>query len=94
LDTLDEKYAKCEMQELLASALEQLKPIDKSVTVLSDLEGLSDKEIATAVGLTVSAVKSRLHRARLFLRGRVFQARPNGNSSSIVEAINHEDDRK
>jgi RNA polymerase sigma-70 factor, ECF subfamily len=37
--------------------------------VLSDLEGLSDKEIAAAVGLTVSAVKTRLHRARLFLRG-------------------------
>jgi Sigma-70, region 4 len=78
------------MRKLLANALEQLNPIDKTVTVLSDLEGLSAKEIATAVGLTVSAVKSRLHRARLYLRGRVFQARLNGNSSSVVKAINHE----
>lgn len=75
------------MRKLLANALEQLSPIDKTVTVLSDLEGPSAKEIATAVGLTVSAVKSRLHRARLYLRGRVFQARLNGNSSSVVEAI-------
>ena len=68
-DTLDEKYAQREIQALLARALDQLKPVDKSVIVLSDLEGLSDKEIAVALKLTVSAVKIRLHRARLFLRG-------------------------
>ena len=70
-DTLDEKYAQQEIHQLLDKALDQLKPVDKSVIVLSDLEGLSDKEIAAAVGLTVSAVKTRLHRARLFLRGKL-----------------------
>ena len=70
-DTLDESYAKHEMQTLLAAALDQLKPLDRSVVVLSDLEGMSDKEIASMVGLTVSAVKTRLHRARLFLRGKL-----------------------
>jgi RNA polymerase sigma-70 factor (ECF subfamily) len=70
-DTLEENYAKHEMQTLLAVALAQLKPMDKSVIVLSDLEGLSDKEIADATGLTVAAVKTRLHRARLFLRGKL-----------------------
>jgi len=70
-DTLDEKYADHEIHRLLGKALNQLKPIDKSVVVLSDLEGLSDKETAAAVGLTVSAVKTRLHRARLFLRGKL-----------------------
>jgi RNA polymerase sigma-70 factor (ECF subfamily) len=70
-DTLDEKYATQEMHQLLAEALDQLKPLDKSVVVLSDLEGMSDKEIAVALGLTVSAVKTRLHRARLFLRGKL-----------------------
>ena len=79
-DTLEEKYARREMQTLLSSALHELKPIDKSVAVLSHLEGLSAKEIATTVGLTVSAVKTRLHRARLFLRRRVFQAQSNDNS--------------
>ncbi|HEY7557802.1 MAG TPA: sigma-70 family RNA polymerase sigma factor [Candidatus Binatia bacterium] len=70
-DTLEEKYAEQETQALLARALNQLKPLDKSVIVLSDLEGLSDKEIAPMLGLTVSAVKTRLHRARLFLRGKL-----------------------
>jgi RNA polymerase sigma-70 factor (ECF subfamily) len=70
-DTLDEQYAKREMQQLLTNALDDLKPVDKSVVVLSDLEGMSDKEIAAVVGLTVSAVKTRLHRARLFLRGKL-----------------------
>ena len=70
-NALDENYAKQETQQILKEALDQLKPIDKSVVVLSDLEGLSDKEIAAALGLTVSAVKTRLHRARLFLRGKL-----------------------
>jgi RNA polymerase sigma-70 factor (ECF subfamily) len=70
-DTLDEQYAKREMQQLLANALDELRPVDKSVVVLSDLEGMTDKEIAAVVGLTVSAVKTRLHRARLFLRGKL-----------------------
>ena len=70
-DTLDEQYAKQELQQLLAKALDQLKPIDKSIVVLSDLEGMSDKEIAVTLNLTVSAVKTRLHRARLFLRGKL-----------------------
>src|SRR6266536_2508705 len=70
-NALDENYAKQELHQLLKEALDQLKPIDKSVVVLSDLECLSDKEIAAAVGVTVSAVKTRLHRARLFLRGQL-----------------------
>ena len=60
-----------ELQQLLSEALEQLKPVDKSAVVLSDMEGMSDKEIAAMLGLTVSAVKTRLHRARLFLRGKL-----------------------
>lgn len=70
-DTLDENYSRQETRGLLAQALGQLKPVDKSVVVLSDVEGLSDKEIAETLNLTVSAVKTRLHRARLFLRGKL-----------------------
>ena len=70
-NALEENYAKREIQELLKQALDMLTPLDKSVVVLSDLEGLSDKEIAAAVGITLPAVKTRLHRARLFLRGKL-----------------------
>ncbi len=70
-DTLDQKYQQKEIQQLISAALAELKPVDKSVVVLSDLEGMSDKEIAATLDLTVSAVKTRLHRARLFLRGKL-----------------------
>ena len=70
-NTLDEKYALEETHRLVKDALTDLKPLDRSVVVLSDLEGMSDKEIAASVGITVSAVKTRLHRARLFLRGKL-----------------------
>ena len=36
--------------------------------LLKDVDGLSNEEIAGALDLTVPAVKSRLHRARLALR--------------------------
>lgn len=70
-NTLEEKYTHREIQSLLANALDALKAVDRTIVVLSDMEGLADKEIAAAVGLTVSAVKTRLHRARLFLRGKL-----------------------
>jgi RNA polymerase sigma-70 factor, ECF subfamily len=70
-DSLDRSYAKQEMQRVVQAALDGLKPLDRSVVVLSDLEGMSDKEIATMLHLTVPAVKTRIHRARLFLRGRL-----------------------
>jgi RNA polymerase sigma-70 factor, ECF subfamily len=87
-ETLEEKYGRREMLALLCRALQELKPIDKRVTVLSDLEGLSAKEIATTVGLTVSAVKTKLHCARLFLRERVFQSLKGIRSDSRLSRCN------
>ena len=41
------------------------------VFVLSDVEGLSNEETAKVLDLTIPAVKSRLHRSRLYLRERL-----------------------
>jgi RNA polymerase sigma-70 factor (ECF subfamily) len=68
---LEGRLAQAELSRLLQEALEQLQPVDKAVVMLSDVEGLSDREIGTTLGLTVSAVKARLHRSRLFLRGKL-----------------------
>ena len=38
------------------------------VFLLRDVEGLSSEEMAEVLGISVAAVKSRLHRARLVLR--------------------------
>jgi RNA polymerase sigma-70 factor (ECF subfamily) len=68
---LEERLDSAERQRLIQQALDQLSPVDRAVVVLSDLEGLSDREIGSALGLSVSAVKARLHRSRLFLRGKL-----------------------
>ena len=68
---LEERLADAQLQQLLRQAIELLQPLDKAVLVLSDFEDLSNKEIGEALGLTVLAVKARLHRARLCLRGQL-----------------------
>jgi len=68
---VERKLASTELQRFLKQALDQLRPMDKAVVMLSDLEGVPNREIANALGLTVPAVKIRLHRARLFLRGKL-----------------------
>ncbi len=65
----EESLLSLEVQRTLQHALDRLPPVDKAVVVLSDLDGLANKEVGKALGLSVPAVKSRLHRDRLFLRG-------------------------
>jgi RNA polymerase sigma-70 factor (ECF subfamily) len=56
---------------LLQQALNELPPLDKAVVILAELEGFANRRIGSILGLTESAVKSRRHRACLFLRGRL-----------------------
>jgi RNA polymerase sigma-70 factor (ECF subfamily) len=64
-----------ERAELLASALRQLHPLHREVILLRDIEGFSAPEAAARLGISVAALKSRLHRARENLRGEVLAAR-------------------
>jgi RNA polymerase sigma-70 factor, ECF subfamily len=57
-----------ELSSRMESAIDKLPRDYKLVLVLRDVEGLSAEETAQAVGLSVAAVKSRLHRARVFIR--------------------------
>jgi len=57
-----------ELGQMIRRFTDQLSEKYKVVFVLSDIEGLSNEETAKILGLTVPAVKSRLHRARLYLR--------------------------
>ncbi len=57
-----------EMRQALQDAVDSLAPDYRSVVVLRDLEGLSNEEVSKVLNLSVSAVKSRLHRGRLVLR--------------------------
>ncbi len=57
-----------ELRQALDEAINRLPNKYKMVLILRDMEGLSAKEVGTIMGLTERAVKSRLHRARLFVR--------------------------
>jgi RNA polymerase sigma-70 factor (ECF subfamily) len=60
-----------EAREIVAAALDEMEPEAREIVLLRDIEGLSAPEVAKVTGLSVSAVKSRLHRARLSLRERL-----------------------
>jgi RNA polymerase sigma-70 factor, ECF subfamily len=57
-----------ESRAVIARAIERLPDHYRAVLVLRDVEGLSNEEVAAAVGDSVSSVKSRLHRARMAVR--------------------------
>ena len=58
-----------EVRRALETALRRLERSQREVLVLRDVEGLTAPEVAEVLGIGVTAVKSRLHRARLTLRG-------------------------
>lgn len=57
-----------ELWQQIQSAIQGIETVHREVLLLRDIEGLSAKEVAQIVGISVPAVKSRLHRARRELR--------------------------
>lgn len=57
-----------ERQEEVRQAMRKMTERDRQLLMLKYVEGLSYDQIATRVGVTASAVQSRLHRARALLR--------------------------
>ena len=70
-DNPEARYAKNEFREIVSRAIETLQPRYRVVVLLRDVEHLSAEESAELLGLTLPAVKTRLHRARLKLRERL-----------------------
>jgi len=60
-----------ETREVMAEGIQRLPEELRTVFVLRDVEGLSNAEVAEVLELSVAAVKSRLHRARIALRERL-----------------------
>lgn len=57
-----------ELAAALTRAIDALDPAQREVLVLRDVEGLPAPEAARVLGISVDAVKSRLHRARVAIR--------------------------
>ena len=60
-----------EAVERIRDSIDELPKQYKDVFHLRHEEGLSDLETAEVLGISLSAAKSRIHRARLFLRDRL-----------------------
>lgn len=67
------------LREDLEVALEQLSPKLRAVVVLRDVYELPHEEIAAELGISETAAKVRLHRARLQLKERLFPRRDDGD---------------
>jgi RNA polymerase sigma-70 factor, ECF subfamily len=67
LEALERK----ELREALRTAVAELPGLYRQVFILRDLEELNIEETAQAMGISVSVVKVRLHRARIMLQKRL-----------------------
>jgi RNA polymerase sigma-70 factor, ECF subfamily len=68
---VEEPALQNELREVLSSAIDDLPDDYRTAFLMHDVEGLSNPEIAESLGISLPAVKSRVHRSRLFLRERL-----------------------
>ena len=64
----DEELERREVRDRVRRAISRIPPHYRVVVVLRDIEHLSTRETAQALGLAETAVKMRLHRGRLMVR--------------------------
>lgn len=62
-------------RDALQAAFERLTESEREILVLRDLEGLAGDTVASILGLSLVAMKSRLHRARLRIAAEVRKER-------------------
>ena len=86
---MEDPALQMELRSVLTSAIDDLRDGHCISFLLHDVEGLSNHEISALLRVKVGTVKSRVHRARLFLRGRLagyvtgeFGAAPDDSASS------------
>ena len=68
VESTDQQYVRKEMNSCIRNFIENLPENYRTIVVLSELEGLKNKEIGEILHLTLETVKIRLHRARAQLR--------------------------
>lgn len=67
-DTPEQICVAREIEEMLELSLRRVKPCYREVWVLREIDHMSDAEIAKELGLSLSTVRVRMHRARRQLR--------------------------
>ncbi len=69
--SVEDPAIQAEARRRLVDAVDTLPAEYRTAFVLHDMEGLPNPEIADLLGVSLPAVKSRVHRSRLFLRQRL-----------------------
>lgn len=72
--SLDGELDRTRMRECIMRVVEQLPASQRAVILLGELRGLSDHEMANALGISLGAAKIRLHRARRVLKAALERA--------------------
>jgi RNA polymerase sigma-70 factor, ECF subfamily len=70
-DRPDEVLQSKEAMEIIEKAVNELPVHHRVVFHLRDVEGFTSQEVAKVLGLSLTAVKTRIHRARLLLRNKL-----------------------
>ena len=65
---VDDNAVNGELREVLEKAIAELPPDYRTALVMHDVEGMPNPDIAETLGISLPAVKSRVHRSRLFVR--------------------------
>jgi RNA polymerase sigma-70 factor (ECF subfamily) len=64
----EQELIEAETKSCIVRVISSMPEIYRDVYTRRDVDGLSAKETADALGITEAAVKSRLHRARAYVR--------------------------
>ncbi|HEV8374721.1 MAG TPA: sigma-70 family RNA polymerase sigma factor [Candidatus Polarisedimenticolia bacterium] len=67
----DDALLRQELSGILREAVDALPEEYRAIFTLREVEELSNQQVADILGLSLAATKTRLHRARLFLRQRL-----------------------
>ncbi len=68
---VEEPILRTELRGVLRAAVDALPSDYRTAFLLHDVDGMPNREIARSLGISLPAVKSRVHRSRLFLRQRL-----------------------
>lgn len=76
----EEQVSRLELAEMVREAVETLPDQQREAVVLQRFHGLAYEEIAEALNLSIPAVKSRIHRAKLNLKEKLVPYLERGES--------------
>ena len=86
-ETPESHLGRWEMNQALRRELRSIPPLLRVPIELHYINEIPVKEVAKKLGLTVPAVKSRLHRGHLFLRGRMLKHAPLSGPATLTATV-------